>query len=122
MNDSLGRRLIQLLGRETVFRLQLFRVSRLRGGQYFFDLGLDSALDGPVVQPALLVLPQPFLGISCVRHDSLQGKRQKEKVQSRTGKAKAKPGKRKKAKRKSTDPDTRRQPGVFLLFPFYFFL
>src|SRR5439155_25087755 len=56
--------------------------SRFRERQHFRDLRLDGALDCPVLQAALLALPQPSLGTSRMTHNDPQGLRSKAEGKS----------------------------------------
>src|SRR5437660_5863364 len=68
MHDAPRRGLVELLGREVVLRTELVKASFLGDRYELFDLRLDGAFGGAVAQPALLVLAEPFLGTSRMRH------------------------------------------------------
>src|SRR5262249_54063736 len=73
VDDALGRGPVELHGREVVFLAQVLDGAAGGHSQHLLDLRLQRLLDGAVVQAALLVLPQPFLGTFGVRHRYSRG-------------------------------------------------
>jgi hypothetical protein len=72
VNDPLGSGLVQLLGRQVVFRLQAFGVTLARHGEEALDLRLDRLLDGPVGQASFFRLSLVLFGTLRMRHRPLR--------------------------------------------------